>query len=162
MSLLHYDTDQAVVIKTRSMHRSRDRILIGKSLYLFSTSNIIRRLSDKVSSSKIFDCFIIMCILLSTVTLAFESPLKNPESEKMQNLVKIDHAFTLIFCMEAALKIISVGLFANGYDSYLLNSWNILDFSIVILALVSQSVDAKLSVFKVLRVARILRPLKLI
>ena len=80
----------------------------------------------------------------------------------MQILIKIDNAFTTIFCVEAVLKIISVGLISNGKDSYLLNSWNNLDFSIVILSLVSLFADGKLSVFKVLRVARILRPLKLI
>jgi len=80
----------------------------------------------------------------------------------MNTLTKIDYVFTGIFCFEATLKIISFGFIMNGNHSYLSNSWNILDFIIVVLSLVSLFVDAKLSIVKVLRVARILRPLRLI
>ena len=69
---------------------------------------------------------------------------------------------TVIFATEALLKIITLGFFINGKESYLRSSWNILDFVIVIFAVVSQTVDANISFIKVLRVARILRPLRLI
>ena len=103
-----------------------------------------------------------MCILASTISLAFEHPLEDPESDKMSLLNTIDLVFTAIFCVEAILKILSLGFIINGKDSYLLNTWNILDFGIVVLSFVSLTVDANLSVIKVLRVARILRPLRLI
>ena len=80
----------------------------------------------------------------------------------MQTLIKVDYIFTWIFCVEALMKIITVGFIVNYKDSYLLNSWNVLDFCIVVLSLVSLTVDADLSVVKVLRTARIMRPLRLI
>lgn len=75
---------------------------------------------------------------------------------------KIDLAMTTIFCLEAILKIVSHGFILNGRKSYLRDGWNMLDFFIVALSVVSLSVDANLSFIKVLRVARILRPLRLI
>ena len=105
---------------------------------------------------------IILLILISTITLAFEHPLEDPNSEKMQVLEKIDIGMTAVFSLEALLKIITSGFLLNGKKSYLRNSWNILDFTIVIMSIVSLSIDANISFVKVLRVARILRPLRLI
>ena len=105
---------------------------------------------------------IILLILVSTVSLAFEHPLEDPNSDMMQLLKKIDYAFTAVFTVEATLKIISQGFVLNGKKSYLLDSWNILDFIIVVFSLLGLVISADLSVVKVLRVARILRPLRLI
>lgn len=69
---------------------------------------------------------------------------------------------TLAFCTEALMKIIALGFVANGKDSYLRNSWNVLDICIVATSLISLSIDTDISFIKVLRVARILRPLRLI
>lgn len=71
--------------------------------------------------------------------------------------------FTAVFTFEMIAKIITYGFLFNGRDSYLRNSWNILDFVIVWISLVSiifSSVD--LTFFKVLRVLRVLRPLRMI
>jgi len=88
--------------------------------------------------------------------------MEDPKSDLMDKLTKIDYVFTAIFCIEALMKIITFGFIVNFKDSYLLSSWNILDFSIVVLSVVSLLVDAKLQVVKVLRTARIMRPLRLI
>ena len=69
---------------------------------------------------------------------------------------------TVIFTIEAMLKIITTGFLFNKKNSYLRNSWNILDFLIVSFALISSTMKADISFIKVLRVARILRPLRLI
>ena len=62
---------------------------------------------------KIFSSAIIFFIVVSTVTLAFEGPLDDPYSEKMQILAKIDFVMTLIFIVEAVLKIIVSGFVFN-------------------------------------------------
>lgn len=103
-----------------------------------------------------------MLIVLSTITLAIEHPLDDPDSEKLRVLAICDLVFTSIFTLEAALKIIALGFMCNGKRSYLRDAWNVLDFIIVLFSLISLGVDADLSVIKVLRVARILRPLRLI
>ena len=122
----------------------------------------MRNFFSKVTNYWLFESFIIFLILVSTVTLAFEHPLEDPESDLMNILDKIDLVMTAIFCFEALMKIISLGFLFNGSKSYLLDSWNILDFTIVVFSVISQTVDTNLGFIKVLRVARILRPLRLI
>jgi hypothetical protein len=60
------------------------------------------------------------------------------------------------------MKIITFGFILNGRLSYILSGWNILDFLIVLFSVFSLGLDADISFIKVLRVARILRPLRLI
>ena len=69
---------------------------------------------------------------------------------------------TSIFSLEALLKILTSGFLLNGKKSYLRDAWNVLDFTIVVLSIVSLNISADISFVKVLRVARILRPLRLI
>ena len=111
---------------------------------------------------RLFESLIILLIIVSTITLAFEHPLDDPDSSKMKTLENIDYAMTAAFCIEAAMKIITFGLIMNGKQSYLLDNWNVLDFIIVVFSLVSLSISADIGFIKVLRVARILRPLRLI
>jgi hypothetical protein len=49
----------------------------------------------------------------------------------------IDYFITAIFTVECILKVISYGFVRNGEDSYLRSGWNILDFLIVVVSLVS-------------------------
>ena len=88
--------------------------------------------------------------------------MDDPESFKLKTLEKIDLGMTAAFCLEASLKIITLGFILNGQKSYLMDNWNILDFIIVLFSLVSLSISADIGFIKVLRVARILRPLRLI
>ena len=61
------------------------------------------------------------------------------------------------------LKIIRYGFILNGKSSYILNAWNILDFIIVIFALISLVFEGNsLDKLKILRILRVLRPLRLI
>jgi len=161
-ALLHYDYEQVKRIKSRSNPKIRKKNLFGRSLFIFAWDNPIRKFCHAVTSHWIFESIIIALILVSTVTLAFEHPLENPESNMMQTLGLIDLVVTLIFCLEALMKIITFGFILNGKKSYILNSWNVLDFMIVAFSVFSLSFDANLSFIKVLRVARILRPLRLI
>lgn len=73
-------------------------------------------------------------ILLSGVQLAMENPLIDPKSRQHLALEIIDLITTVIFALEAIIKIISLGLVFNGKQSYLRNTWNIIDFLIAILS----------------------------
>ena len=65
--------------------------------------------------------------------------------------------------IEAALKIIANGFLFNGEDSYLKSSWNLLDFFIVILSILSMKFREKdISMFKIVRLIKVLRPLRMI
>lgn len=69
---------------------------------------------------------------------------------------------TGVFTIEALLKIIAFGFLLNGRKSYLRDSWNQLDFTIVISGLISVASESDIGFFKVLRIMRVLRPLRLI
>lgn len=67
---------------------------------------------------------------------------------------------TIIFVFEAGLRILIFGIFFNGPWSYFRNTWNIIDFIIVIFSLLSmQNIAGEndLSFVKMLRIFRALR-----
>lgn len=78
----------------------------------------------KLVIHKAFGIAIMVCIVISTVTLAFEGPLEDPKSEKRIMIGFIDYFTTTIFTIEALLKIIALGFLFNGKRSYLRDSWN--------------------------------------
>ena len=106
---------------------------------------------------------ILFFIIFSTITLAIENPLNDPSGKLYEVLGYMDIALTAIFALEMVLKIISFGFIFNGKKSYLRNSWNIIDFTIVTFSLIDLSADnLELGIFKVLRLLRVLRPLRII
>ena len=68
-----------------------------------------------------------------------------------------------MFTLELFFKSVAFGFVTNGPQSYLRNSWNILDFVIVISGLLDFVVSSgPLKIIKSLRVARVFRPLRMI
>jgi len=89
--------------------------------------------------------------------LALDNPLVDPNSYYAALLYGIDVGTTVIFIIEAAIKILSFGFMFNGPSSYMKNVWNRLDFAIIILSLLSTSVlHHNYKAFKVLRVLRLI------
>lgn len=90
--------------------------------------------------------------------LALTNPLNDPNGRLSRALYWIDFFTTMIFLAEAGMKIVAFGFFSNGPPSYLRNPWNLVDFIIIMLSLVSISPIAnKLQVFKMFRILRVLR-----
>lgn len=125
--------------------------------------------------AKFFEIFIVVVILLSCIMLCIDTPLNDPDSTFSGILAVIDIIFSIVFLIEAILKILAFGFFWNHYQgvgAYILNAWNVLDFIVVIMSLVDiyfsyivagSSSDAEnLSSFKALRAIRALRPLRMI
>jgi hypothetical protein len=101
-------------------------------------------------------------IFVSSIHLVLENPLNDPSGKLSYVLIYIDYVLTTIFALECVLKLIAFGFFIEE-DSYFRNFWNIMDFTIVITSLLSASLPTlNLNVLKVIRLFRILRPLKLI
>ena len=71
-----------------------------------------------------FDYFIIVIIFLNAIQLALDTPLLDPESEEHKILMWIDFGTTMIFIIEALIKIIACGFISNGEQSYLRKVWN--------------------------------------
>ena len=70
-------------------------------------------------------------IVFSSITLALENPLNDPDGVLTYYLYWINFALTIVFVIEMILKILACGFIFNGKNSYLRNAWNILDFIIV-------------------------------
>ena len=79
-----------------------------------------------------FDNFIVCCILLNSLTLALYD-YSDPESEGVRNQVleTLGLIFTILFTVEAAMKIFGMGLLLHP-RSYLRDAWNVVDFLIVV------------------------------
>ena len=71
---------------------------------------------------------------------------------------------TAVFTFEATVKVIAYGFAFAGAPSYIREPWNILDFVIVVSALlgVIAGDTIKISFIKALRILKILRPLRII
>ena len=105
-----------------------------------------------------FDYFIIAIIALNSICLAIRD-YSDPNSltEKNQILDAMDIVFTVIYTCECTLKIIGMGFFMSK-NSYLRDNWNILDFAVVIIGLIS--ILPNIPSLKALRNLRVLRPLR--
>jgi voltage-dependent calcium channel T type alpha-1G len=78
-------------------------------------------------------------------------------------LDKLDYILSFIFLFELLIKVVVYGFAFNGPDSYMKNSWNVMDFIIVFFSMVSIAfADIDLGPIKILRVLRVLRPLRMI
>jgi hypothetical protein len=67
-----------------------------------------------------------------------------------------ENIFLSLFCLEMVIKIIAMGFFVHR-ESYLRDSWNRLDFTVVILGIIAAM---NLGNFSAIRTVRVLRPLR--
>ena len=103
-------------------------------------------------------------IALSSAKLATESYFVDEPDDSMFNRVSenLDYAFNFAFIFECILKVIALG-FAMDNESYLRDSWNGLDFFIVVISVVDMSLSSTdIPALKVLRLLRMIRPLRVI
>ena len=77
-------------------------------------------------------------------------------------MIIIDYILSAIFTLEVIIKIIADGLLQTGNRSYLRSSTNCFDLLIVFITLVSYSAGSNLNAIKVLRIIKVLRPLRAI
>ena len=141
ISLLHYDYKSITFHLQRSLIVQTHPRIQGKSLYFFLPDNRLRKMLCRATESWIFEVIIILLIIASSVILAFEHPLDDPESEMIKQLKMADMVITIIFIIEALAKIIVSGFILNGRHSYLMDSWNLLDFIIVSISTASLFVN---------------------
>ena len=113
------------------------KALRGKSLYLFSVTNPLRVFLHKIRYWAYFDNVILMLIIISSVLLALDNPLNDPDGEMSKTLGILDIVMTAVFTIECGIKIIVSGFVNNGRRSYIRSGWNILDFVIVLISLTS-------------------------
>uniref|UniRef100_A0A4W3IKT6 Voltage-dependent L-type calcium channel subunit alpha n=1 Tax=Callorhinchus milii TaxID=7868 RepID=A0A4W3IKT6_CALMI len=133
----------------------------GSAFFIFSSTNPIRVGCHRLINHHIFTNLILAFIMLSSVSLAAEDPIRN-FSFRNHVLGYFDYAFTAIFTVEILLKMTSYGAFLHK-GSFCRNYFNLLDLLVVGVSLVSFGIQSSaISVVKILRVLRVLRPLRAI
>ncbi|CAF0744257.1 unnamed protein product [Brachionus calyciflorus] len=156
-------------IKTSKIYTQIKRILSlpfqnTRSLFIFSEDNIIRKYAKHIIEWGPFEYMVIMTIVANCVVLAMDEHLPNDDKTPLSiSLEATEQYFLAIFCCEASLKIIALGL-ALHKGSYLRSVWNIMDFTVVFTGIITIFVSAESSGFdlRTLRAVRVLRPLKLV
>ncbi|XP_073404027.1 voltage-dependent L-type calcium channel subunit alpha-1S [Dendrobates tinctorius] len=133
----------------------------ASSFFIFSPTNKIRVLCHRIINATTFTNFILLFILLSSISLAAEDPIRT-DSFRNQILSYFDIVFTVIFTTEIVLKMTVYGAFLHK-GSFCRNYFNILDLLVVGVSLISSGIQSSaISVVKILRVLRVLRPLRAI
>lgn len=134
-------------------------------MMLLDSRNWLRVKCKQILEYSHFDNIVIVAIFISTINLSIDSPLNDPASTLSLVTWSIDIAMTAVFTLEAVIKIVVLGFVFNGGRSYLRSGWSIIDFLTVVTSLVSyigSSDESGLSFFKIFRVVRFLRPLRII
>ncbi|GLH14148.1 Voltage-dependent calcium channel type A subunit alpha-1 [Gryllus bimaculatus] len=118
--------------------------------------------SEKVQP---FEYLILLTIFANCVALAVYTPYPNSDSNTTNlYLEKIENVFLAIFTIECAMKIVAYGLVLHP-GAYLRNGWNLLDFTIVVIGIISTALSNLMKDgfdVKALRAFRVLRPLRLV
>ncbi|XP_076351266.1 muscle calcium channel subunit alpha-1-like isoform X2 [Tachypleus tridentatus] len=136
-----------------------------RALMCLTLKNPLRKICIDIVEWKPFEYLILLTIFANCVALAVYTPYPNSDSNHInQFLEKIEYVFLVIFTVECVLKIIAYGfLFHPG--AYLRNAWNILDFIIVVIGVISTALSTLMKEgfdVKALRAFRVLRPLRLV
>uniref|UniRef100_A0A8C9TT78 Calcium voltage-gated channel subunit alpha1 E n=1 Tax=Scleropages formosus TaxID=113540 RepID=A0A8C9TT78_SCLFO len=134
------------------------------SMFIFKATNPIRRICHYVVNLRYFEMSILLVIVASSIALAAEDPVST-NSEWNKVLRYFDYVFTGVFTFEMIIKMIDQGLILHD-GSYFRDLWNILDFIVVVGALIAFALTNNkgrdIKTIKSLRVLRVLRPLKTI
>ncbi|CAF3829900.1 unnamed protein product [Rotaria sp. Silwood1] len=151
--------------KKKEQARTVKPILPYSSMFIFSSTNPIRRFCHFIVTLRYFDLLIMIVICLSSISLAAEDPVHESSTRNLV-LNYLDYAFTGVFTVELLLKIVDLGVVLHE-GSYCRDIWNLLDALVVICALVAfgfteNGAGKNLNTIKSLRVLRVLRPLKTI
>ena len=143
----------------------------GKSLDLFSVQNYVRRWCYDMVDDKKFDMVIMTFIVISSLTMAFESP-KVLESSAVETLNILDWIFTIIFVIEMIMKLIAYGAVGSDFKkkgwfcddgAYIRDPWNCMDGFIVAISIFAKAMDSGgMEWVRALRTMRVLRPLRVI
>ncbi|XP_056156943.1 sodium channel, voltage-gated, type I like, alpha b isoform X1 [Lampris incognitus] len=121
------------------------------ALYILSPFNPLRRISIRILVHSMFSMLIMFTILTNCAFMTLSSP---PDWAK-----NVEYTFTGIYTFESLIKILARG-FCVGKFTFLRDPWNWLDFSVIVMAYITEFVN--LGNVSALRTFRVLRALKTI
>ncbi|KAM4844747.1 voltage-dependent T-type calcium channel subunit alpha-1G isoform 21-T21 [Thomomys bottae] len=122
----------------------------------------LRTVSVSLTSDTWFERISMLVILLNCVTLGMFRPCEDIacDSQRCRILQAFDDFIFAFFAVEMVVKMVALGIF--GKKCYLGDTWNRLDFFIVIAGMLEYSLDLQNVSFSAVRTVRVLRPLRAI
>ncbi|KAM4722199.1 voltage-dependent R-type calcium channel subunit alpha-1E [Rhinophrynus dorsalis] len=162
------DGEERTVKRKEKLLGSPKAIVPYSSMLIFSSTNPVRKVCHYIVNLRYFEMCILLVIAASSIALAAEDPVLT-NSDRNKVLRYFDYVFTGVFTFEMVIKMIDQGLILHE-GSYFRDLWNILDFVVVVGALVAFALanvlgtnkGRDIKTIKSLRVLRVLRPLKTI
>ncbi|XP_077303682.1 sodium channel protein type 2 subunit alpha-like isoform X1 [Lithobates pipiens] len=127
------------------------RFSATSALYILTPFNPVRQAAIKILVHSLFSMLIMFTILTNCVFMTMSNP---PEWAK-----NVEYTFTGIYTLESLIKILARGFCLEKF-TFLRDPWNWLDFSVILLAYVTEFVN--LGNVSALRTFRVLRALKTI
>ena len=88
----------------RELENAPPPVLPYSSLFIFSSTNGFRVTIHSIVTFPLFDVFIMLVIIASSIALAAEDPV-DPNSPRNVFLGKLDYGFTCVFAIEVCLKV---------------------------------------------------------
>eukprot|EP01063_Lacrimia_lanifica_P024399 TRINITY_DN32319_c0_g1_i1.p1 TRINITY_DN32319_c0_g1~~TRINITY_DN32319_c0_g1_i1.p1 ORF type:complete len:1775 (+),score=628.16 TRINITY_DN32319_c0_g1_i1:139-5463(+) len=140
------------------------------SLFVFHKDGCVRRRLKQVVESKVYESFMVVVIVLSTVALALEYPreatwwleAENEDSDLYRLLRVLDWVWLGIFGLDVLLNVIADGFFEIPWGqkrAYLNDGWKLLDFMLLIGMLLTVFFGSQ---FKSIQALRTLRPVRVL
>lgn len=132
------------------------------ALLLLPPESVFRLKMQMFSEHVILQGTVLFAVAASSVLLTLEAPETQDSlgSSMLKMIAAMDIVFLVVFTLEFLVKIIAHGLFIPR-EAYLRSGWNWLDFVVLIVSFVSLGGGAG-NTGKMLRIGRILRPLRMI
>ncbi|NXK01561.1 SCN2A protein, partial [Herpetotheres cachinnans] len=130
------------------------RFSATSALYILTPFNPIRKIAIKILVHS-YPFSLIMLIMCTILTNCVFMTMSNPPDWTKN----VEYTFTGIYTFESLIKILARGFCLEGF-TFLRDPWNWLDFSVILMAYVTEFVD--LGNVSALRTFRVLRALKTI
>eukprot|EP00960_Hanusia_phi_P032705 750013-Hanusia_phi.AAC.1 len=133
-----------------------------KSCFCFPPNSIVRKACKALMKNQLFERYILVCILLSTICLAISNPYIADQSFMYNFLNICNYLLNASFTFEMLVKIIAL-----TFPTYIKSGWNRLDFFLVvtsdidvIFTVILSGLNVNLGALKIFRIFRILRALR--
>ncbi|XP_049425880.1 sodium channel, voltage-gated, type I like, alpha b isoform X2 [Epinephelus fuscoguttatus] len=144
-----YSNEKTFIVLNRG--KAIFRFNATPALYILNPFNPLRRVAIRVLVHSMFSMLIMFTILTNCAFMTLSNP---PEWAK-----NVEYTFTGIYTFESLIKILARG-FCVGKFTFLRDPWNWLDFSVILMAYITEFVN--LGNVSALRTFRVLRALKTI
>uniref|UniRef100_A0AAF5DMJ9 Voltage-dependent T-type calcium channel subunit alpha n=1 Tax=Strongyloides stercoralis TaxID=6248 RepID=A0AAF5DMJ9_STRER len=136
---------------------------VEPALHCFSQTKIPRKWCLKMVTNPWFDRLTMIVIIINCITLGMYKPCEDGpgcNTYRCQLLSMIDHMIFIYFALEMVIKVIALGF--TGQAAYLSDTWNRLDFFIVIAGIAEYLLQEYLGNINLtaIRTIRVLRPLR--